>query len=41
MSQMTLSKRVAYKARLQNWADKELEEFTKTLADEEMRLQFH
>ena len=38
---MTLSIKVAYKARSQNWADKEQEEFTKTLADEEMRLQFH
>ena len=41
MSQMNLSKKVAYKARLQYWIEKELEEFTKILADDKMRLQFH
>ena len=41
MSQMNLSKKVAYKARLQYWTEKELEEFTKILADDKMRLQFH
>ena len=41
MSQKNLSKKVAYKARLQNWTDNELEGFTKILADDEMRWQFH
>ena len=41
MSQKNLSKKVPDKARSQNWTDNELEEFTKILTDDEMRLQFH
>ena len=35
MSQKNLSKKIAYKARSQNWTDSEFHEFAKVLADDE------